>query len=210
MTLPDLLPIRTLTVRTAHAHTERQHKQMNKRTNERTHGHRCLHCALLCNRPAHAIYMHAIFTYLTDWITSYGHESIDFKEKLLLLLLSVIVWHSIAIAYYMPCHGNRHSHRCALILLSLFRTHYLSLLLRWWDVEMRNMRGMGEHCKFLSAIVRYTFMCEFYELYIDLPWSAEVRICTYEDRSRVYVCLRNMHHTIDWQSMCVLIFQHNR
>lgn len=56
------------------------------------------------------------------------------------------------------------------------------------------------------------FMCEFYESDVYLPWSAEVRIPIKIHREWLCanVCLRNMHHTIDWQSMCVLIFQHNR
>lgn len=173
----------------------------NKWTN--AHGHRCLHCALQST--------YTIFTYLTDWITSYGHESIDFKEKLLLLLLqkksecNCLTFNCNRLLY--AWHGNRNSHRCA---------HWFCCLIQ--NILSFAIAGEMWKCGICTewANAANSYRQSYGTLYVWILWIIFALIGRTTHTIKIdissRVCLRvcAMHHTIDWQSMCVLIFQHNR
>lgn len=106
---PWYYPIRTLTVRTQH-------------------GHRCFALCTAVVHTAHAIYIHHfhLFNRLNYILWSRKHR---FQREICCLKISVIVWHSIAIAH-MPLHGNRNSHRCAIDFV-VFIQNIISRILLW-------------------------------------------------------------------------------
>lgn len=149
-------------------------------TNERTHGHRCLHCALLCDWHCtcnlHTCHFH-LFNRLNYILWSRKHrfqrEITAAKNQCNCLTFNCnrLLYASLGHAMVIVIRIGAHWFCC------LYSEHIISIslnpLVRCGNAEYaRN----GRTLQIPIGNRTVHFMCEFYESDVYLPWSAEVRI----------------------------------